>query len=126
MTYDPGGPQMGDRRRRPPYADLLNERRQFSTNTWWILVGTDAWSMAKQRWERASNNHRPFTICPHGADPRSFDWSVYREAPVPIGLVRCGDVDGQQLQSLARTVLQAGAVRVYDIFADATYVRMAA
>ena len=105
---------------RPPYARILKERGRSTANTWWILVGLSAWSLAES-WIQPSVNHRPFTICPPGADPRLFDWSVYREAPVPIGLVRCGDVDGQQLQSLVRTLIETGAPRVFDLFAGVSF-----
>jgi hypothetical protein len=64
-----------------------------------------------------------FTVCPPDAEPASFDWSLYRKAPPPIGLVRCGNVQGNQVRELARCLLAAGSPRIYDLVADAIYLR---
>lgn len=106
--------------RRPPYAKLLTERAARTRNTQWVLIGADAWQTART-WAQDCNRHRPFTICPPDADPCTFDWIQYRHAPPPVGLVRCGRVDGDQLRTLVQCLLQAGAPRVFDLFADASY-----
>ena len=105
--------------KRPPYSRLLAERadRPYS---WWVLIGDDAWDKAAI-WSEVQ--HRIFTLCPPGEDPAALDWSAYCVAPPPVGLVRCGDVDGAQARSLARVLLSAGSPRIYDLLADAVYKR---
>ena len=105
--------------KRPPYSRLLAERadRPYS---WWVLIGADAWEKAAIWYEV---QHRIFTLCPPSEDPAAHDWSAYRIAPEPVGLVRCGDVDGNQVQQLVRVMLSAGSPRIYDLFADVVYSR---
>lgn len=103
--------------KRPPYAHQFIERRG-KNSCWWLLLGTDAWETGK-RWE--SLHLRPFVVCPPNADPGLFDWSLFRDAPDPVGLVRCGEVDGVQLRALLGAVLAAGAPPIYDLFEDVRY-----
>lgn len=106
--------------KKPPFSRLLIERRAITANTWWVLLGFDAWQTANA-WSQPSNRHRPFTLCPPGQDPNHYDWRAYRNAPAPVGLVRCGNVDGDQLRQLVTCLLRAGVQRVYDLFADLVY-----
>jgi hypothetical protein len=109
--------------KRPPYSQLMHHRSHDHRNrqqSFWILVGTDAWDKAK-RWQ--AEPHRVFAICPPNENPATFDWSAYRQAPPPVGLVRCGDVDGDQLTRLVQVMLAAGSPRIYDISADTVYQR---
>lgn len=103
--------------KRPPYSKLLSDRASHKYS-WWLLIGADAWTEAAI-W--AEQDHRVFTICPPGEDPYKFDWSFYRNAPPPVGLVRCGDVDGSQLQTLVRVMLSSGSPRIYDLLEDVIY-----
>jgi predicted nuclease of predicted toxin-antitoxin system len=109
--------------KRPPYARLLIERASDPRNrnqSHWILIGAESWDKGKVWAERP---HRVFTVCPPESDPAQFDWSIYRKAPPPIGLVRCGNVNGDQLRALAEAVLRAGSPRIYDLSADTVYSR---
>ena len=103
--------------KRPPYSRLLAERadRPYS---WWVLIGDDAWDKAAI-WSEVQ--HRIFTLCPPGEDPAALDWSAYCVAPPPVGLVRCGDINGNQLQALVLMLLSAGSPRVYDLLVDSMY-----
>ncbi|MCB2006003.1 MAG: hypothetical protein KDH93_13375 [Rhodoferax sp.] len=103
--------------KQPPFARLLRERAH-QHQSWWVLIGADAWDTANT-WR--NRPHRLFALCPPDADPRGLDWSVYRQAPPPVGLVRCGRVDGDQLHRLVQAMLSAGSPRLFDLLADAVY-----
>jgi hypothetical protein len=105
--------------KRPPYSKLCTDRadRRYS---WWVLVGADAWDKGAI-W--AETPHRIFTLCPPEEDPGIFDWLAYRKAPPPVGLVLCGNVDGNQVQQLVRAMLSAGSPRIYDLLSDVAYSR---
>lgn len=110
--------------RHPPFAKLMAERVRDPHNrqqSYWVLIGAESWDKAA-RWRQEP--HRVFAICPPGEDPGAFNWSVYRGAPPPVGLVRCGEVDGDQLQCLVQAMLAAGSPRVFDLLVDAVYQRM--
>lgn len=113
------------KRTRPPFATLLAQRTQCTFNSWWVLIGGESWVTA-ECWRRDSNRHRPFALCPPGEDPAVLDWSLYRRAPAPVGLVRCGQVDGDQLHRLVCALLADGTPRIFDLLGDATYTRSAA
>jgi hypothetical protein len=105
--------------RKPPYFYLLAEQTAVGNrNSFWLLIGADSWEWAKQF---SHESHRLFTLCPPDADPRQYDWSIYRAAPPPVALRRCGKVDGEQCQSAIRCLLKSGSPRVYDMRADAVY-----
>lgn len=112
-------------KRSPPYARLLVERAARTTNTMWVLIGADAWQTAS-RWAEPNNGHRPFTLCPPDQDPAIYEWSMYRDAPAPLGLVQCGEAQGDQLRQLVMVLLEAGAPRVLDLFEDVIYAGAAA
>jgi len=107
----------------PPYARLLVDRTRDPRNrqcSWWVLIGAVGWKKA-QSWKR--DPRRIFCLCPPGEDPARFNWSIYRDAPPPIGLVRCGSVDGHQLRQLAKALLAAGSPRIYDVLGDTVFHR---
>ena len=109
--------------RRAPYSRLVVDRAAEPMNqqqSWWVLIGADGWEKARC-W--ASEPHRIFCLCPPNEDPARFNWSTYRDAPPPIGLVRCGRVDGDQLRQLAQALLAVGSPRIYDVLADAVFER---
>ena len=109
--------------KRPPYAKLMADLAAHPRNrsqSHWVLIGGDAWNLAETWRDR---HHRLFTVCPPGEDPHQFDWSMYRNAPPPVGLVRCGAVDGDQLHRLAQCLFAAGSPRIYDVLGDAIYQR---
>lgn len=99
--------------RRPPYSRTLAESAGPG-RSWFVLVGSDAWATGRT-WD--DQRHRAFTVCPPGEDPASLDWSAYRNAPLPVALARCGNVDGEQLRTLVEALLSAGAARVFDMLA---------
>lgn len=107
--------------RQPPYARLMRKRAANPLNrsvAHAVLLGNDAWQTAS-RWREDSL--RAFTLCPPGEDPAGFDWTIYRKAPPPVSLIRCGRVDGDQLHRLVRAMLAAGSPRIFDLLADAVY-----
>ena len=105
--------------KKPPYSRLQADRAKLPYS-WWVLIGSDAWDKARI-W--VDVDHRIFAVCPPGENPASFDWSAYRKAPSPVGLVRCGGVDGNQVQQLVRAMLSAGSPRIYDLLSDVAYSR---
>lgn len=110
--------------KKPPYARLLSERARdpcHRNQSWWILIGADSWDTANT-WR--NRPHRVFTLCPLDTDPASLDWSLYRNAPPPVGLARCGQVDGNQLHALVQALLAAGSPRIYDLLTDTVYQQM--
>jgi hypothetical protein len=109
--------------KRPPYARLFAKRAANSPNrnqSHWVLIGSESWETARE-WEQQS--HRVFTVSPPDADPSLLDWSMYRHASPPVGIVRCGWVDGDQLRCLVKALLAAGSPNIYDILGDTVYRR---
>jgi hypothetical protein len=110
--------------KRPPFSRLFDERAADPTNRQcghWVLIGSAAWEVAADWRDNPSWQRRAFTLCPPGEDPAAYDWSIYRRSPLPVALLRCGDVDGSQLQQLARAVLASGVQRIYDLAGDVSY-----
>jgi len=110
-------------RKPPPFARLYRQRRADQRNrnaTSWVLIGSDAWTVAKT-WEKRW--HRVFVTLPDEIDPTSIEWTILKESPEPVALVRCGSVDGGQLESVAREILGSGVARVYDLAADLSYIQ---
>jgi len=110
-------------RKPPPFTRLYRQRRADQRNrnaTSWVLIGSDAWTVAKT-WEKCW--HRAFVALPDEIDPTSIEWETLRGSPEPLALVRCGSVDGGQLEAVAREILSAGIPRIYDLAADLSYVQ---
>lgn len=108
-------------RRLPPFGKAIIEGRRNgqrwrgtgadgSNHTAWILVGSEAWSVGK-RWQAGS---RLVTLCPPDEDPRGYRWDCLAGID-PVLLRRCGDADGEQVQSLIRAMLADGVKSVIEV-----------
>jgi len=111
------------RRKLPPFARELGERLQdrASWPKWagtspdganvaiWVLVGADAWSVARQ-WR----DSRLITLLPPGENPSGYDWR--RSAGNdPVLIVPCGAVSDAEIHDLAAALLRDGARRALDL-----------
>lgn len=117
------------RKKYPPFGLDLRKRLNGDDSSFWgtspngknhtlfLLIGADAWAVARQ-WR----SRRLLVLFPPGDNPVAYDWSILRAAD-PLLLWRCGDVDGEILLALLKSVMAAGVERVLDVATGNRYVR---
>lgn len=103
-------------RRSGELCGFVGTSRDGLTPTIWLLVGINAWTVAR-RWSR----DRLIVVAPCDEDAATFDWSCIGGAD-PVLLVRCGDVDGRYLERALAAVFRDGVDRILDLDTGVRYV----
>ncbi len=101
-------------RKNPPYARSIMQGRR-SANRWigtsangrnhtaWVLVGSDAWTVAKD-WH---NRNRLVTLLPPDESAKGFNWACLSGLETVL-LHRCGHCEGAVAMELIKQLLIIG------------------